>query len=136
MAAITQTTPMSCRLDETRRRIERWRETRPHRQAPMPAALWDAAVSAARQHGLYPTVRTLRVDYGALKKHVEAANLSHAPAAPTFVELAPASPTTLTDPVACVVDVIGAGGSKRIRLTGLAPSDLMTLARMAWSEGQ
>ena len=51
-------------LQQTRRRIARWRETRTHRGAPMPATLWAAAVALARQHGLYTTTRTLRLDYG------------------------------------------------------------------------
>jgi hypothetical protein len=51
-------------LDKTRREISRWRATRPYRGVPMPAALWAAAVTLARRHGLYTTARTLHVDYG------------------------------------------------------------------------
>ena len=50
-------------LEQTRRRITRWRGTRTHRGAPMPAVLWAAAIALARQHGLYTTARALRVDY-------------------------------------------------------------------------
>ena len=63
----------SIALEQTRRRIARWRETRPYRGAPMPAALWAAAMALARQHGLYATTRTLRLDYGSLKKRLGAA---------------------------------------------------------------
>lgn len=135
MAATTQTISRSTRLDEIRRRVERWRETRPYRHAPMPPALWDAAVAAARQHGLYPTARTLRVDYGALKRHLEAADSGHVLASTTFVELAPARPTTPADP-ACVIEIEGPQGTRRIRLSGLAPCDLLALVQRAWGEAQ
>ena len=49
-------------LQQTRRRIARWRETRTYRGAPMPATLWAAATALARKHGLYTTARTLRLD--------------------------------------------------------------------------
>ena len=58
-------------LEQTRRRIARWRERCPYRGAAMPAPLWAAAVALARQHGLYTTARTLHVDYGSLKKRLD-----------------------------------------------------------------
>jgi hypothetical protein len=38
-----------------------------------PKALWAAAVMLAREHGVYETARALRINYGALKAHVERA---------------------------------------------------------------
>lgn len=126
----TETIPKSMGLDQTRRRVERWRGTRPHRRAAMPAALWAAAVAAARQHGLYRTARTLRVDYGALKEHLEAAaDTAAALASPTFVELAPSRPTS---PAECVIELEAPRGTMRIRLNGLALPDLMVLLQRAW----
>ena len=123
----TETIPNSMRLAQTRRRVEQWRETRPHRHAPMPAALWAAAVAAARQHGLSRTARTLRVDYGALKKHLEAsADTADALASPTFVEFASVMPASLG---ACVIEREGPGGTLRLRLPGLALPDLVALSR-------
>ena len=131
MAGTRQTRATSTSLDHTRRRIERWRETRAHRHASMPPALWNAAVVAARQHGLYRTARTLRVDYGALKKHLEATP-DPAPALPaaTFVELAPSG---LASPPACVIEIDGPRGTLRIRLSGLALRDLVAVAQL-WGE--
>ena len=134
MAAATQALSKSISLDETRRRIERWRETRSHRHAPMPAVLWDAAVSAARQHGLYRTARAVRVDYGALKQHMETADSDQALAATTFIELVPGRPMRPADAGGCVMEIEGFGCTKRMRLSGVAPGDLLTLARMAWSQ--
>jgi len=131
MAGTVQTHATSTSLDHTRRRVERWREARAHHRAPMPPALWNAAVAAARQHGLYRTARTLRVDYGALKKHLEArAGEAAALAAPTFVELAPSD---LASPPACVIEIDGPRGTLRIRLGGLALRDLVAVAQL-WAE--
>ena len=116
-------------LEKTRRRITRWRETRTHRGAPMPAALWAAAVALARQHGLYTTARTLRVDYGTLKKRLNAVAGGRI-AAPAFVELAAAPPTGRG---ACVIELEARRGRRmRIEVNGVTLSDLVTLARMAW----
>ncbi len=136
MAATTQTIVKSTSVNDTRRRIERWRETRPHRHAPMPAALWGAAVAAARQHGLSPTARALRVDYGALKKHLEAADPGQALTSATFVELAPSRPTTPADLPGVVVEVERPRGTMRIRLSAVAAGDLIALAQMAWDQPQ
>src|SRR2546426_10481743 len=66
-------------LQGTQRQIARWRKTRTHRGAPMPATLWAAAVALARQHGLYTTARTLRLDYGSLKKRLGTAGAGRLP---------------------------------------------------------
>jgi len=116
-------------LEQTRRRITRWRETRTHRGAPMPAALWTAAITLARQHGLYPTARALRVDYGSLKKRRDAAGAGRVPS-PAFVELPAARPTGLGP---CVIDLEGRrGGRMRIEVPGVTMADLVTLTRVAW----
>jgi hypothetical protein len=100
---------------------------------PMPAALWAAAVSAARADGLYAAARTLHVDYGALKKHLEAADGRGAAKRPTFVELARGgSRPPGAESVGCVIEVEDHRGARRLHLNGLAPADLTALARMAW----
>ena len=98
-------------LDHTRDRIAQWRKTRPHGNTPMPAALWTAAVAAARRHGLYLTARSLRVDYGALKAHVEASG--RGTSTPTFVELTPANGLTAGESIGCVIEVEGRKGTRR-----------------------
>jgi len=116
-------------LEETRRRIARWRERRPYRGAPMPAALWAAAVALARQHGLYPTARTLHVDYGSLKKRLDAAGAGRVPS-PAFIELPAARPTGLGP---CVIDLEGRRGRRlRIEVAGVTVADLVTLTQVAW----
>jgi hypothetical protein len=116
-------------LEKTRRHISRWRETRSYRGAPMPAALWTAAIALARQHGLYTTARTLRLDYGSLKRRVDAAGADRVPS-PAFVELPPARPSGLG---LCVIDLEAPrGGRMRIEVTGVTVADLVTLTQAAW----
>lgn len=120
-------------LEQTQRRIMRWRETRTHRGAPMPAALWTAAIALARQHGLYTTARALHVDYGSLQKRLDAAGAGRVPS-PTFVELPAARPTGLGP---CVIDLEAPqGGRMRIEVTGVTVADLVTLTQVAWGRGR
>jgi hypothetical protein len=93
----------------------------------MPAALWDAAVAAAKRHGLYATVRALRVDYGALKKHLDAAGTEQTHRS-AFVEFAP----TVTSAPPCVIEIEGRRGTVRIRLAALALDDITALAHLVW----
>jgi hypothetical protein len=60
------------RLDTVRRRLDRWRQTRPHARAPLRPRLWAAAVPLVPEHGLYGSARALHLDYGTLKWHVDA----------------------------------------------------------------
>lgn len=120
-------------LEQTRRQITRWRETRTHRGAPMPATLWTAAIALARQHGLYTAARTLHVDYGSLKKRRDAAEGGRV-ASPTFVELPVARPTGLGP---CVIDLeVPRGGRMRIEVMGVTVADLVTLTQGAWGRAR
>jgi hypothetical protein len=76
----------------------------------MPAGLWAAAVSLAREHGVARVARALGVDYGALKRRVSA---SDADGGAGFVALDPAVLMARSDPAA-VVEYIAADGSKLV----------------------
>ena len=121
-------------LEEARRRIARWRETRPYRGAAMPAALWAAAVALARQHGLYTTARTLRIDYGSLKKRLDPTGRGRVPS-PAFVELPTAARPTGLGP--CVIDLEASRGRRlRIEVTGVTMADLVMLTQVAWGRAR
>ena len=127
---ITTRSSTSIELKQTRRHIARWRAMRTHRGAPMPAALWAAAIALAREHGLYTTTRALRVDYGSLKKRLAAAAAGRVPA-PAFVELPPAVGPSGLGP--CVIDLEAPrGGRLRIEVTGVTGADLVALTQVAW----
>jgi hypothetical protein len=116
-------------LEKTRRRIARWRATCPYRGAAMPPVLWAAVLALARQHGLYRTARALRVDYGSLKKRLDAVGPGRVPS-PAFIELPVTRPTGLGP---CVIDLEGRRGRRlRIEVTGVTMADLVTLTQVAW----
>lgn len=119
-------------LDDVRQRIAQWRETRTHQGAPMPAALWAAAVAFAQRYGVAQTVRALRVDYGSLKTRIEAAG-GAAPMAPSpaFIEVTAARPVGLGS---CVLAIEGGHGRRlRVEASGLPAADLVALVQWAWS---
>lgn len=123
---ITSKSSRPRRMETVRRRVDRWRRTRAHQRSPMPAALWTAAVALVRQRGVYRTARDLRINYGTLKQHVEAADhTAGAREPPGFVELAGPQPTA----DACVIEIEGPRATVRIRLNGLALPDLARLSR-------
>jgi hypothetical protein len=121
---------VSSGLEQTRQRIARWRGRRAYRGAPMPAALWRAAVALARRHGLYTTARTLHLDYGSLKKRLT--GTSRSGSSPAFVELPPVPALGLGP---CVIEVEALrGGRMRIEVTGMTVADLVTLTQRAWGQ--
>ena len=125
---VTETIPKQ--LERTRRRIERWRDTRPYRHAAMPGMLWNEAVAAAHRHGLYQTARALRVDYGALKKRVDASTRHPAAEGPVFVELPCPRPST---PTGCVIELDTPRGTVRISRLELTVPDLVALLHGVWT---
>jgi len=145
-------TTISSEMAELGRRVREFREAHVPRTR-LPAELWLAAASVARQEELYRTARTLRWDYAQLKKRVEPlserrvaakqtargkrrataprraerAKRSRAPTA--FVELLADSLTT-----DCLIEVEGAsGGRMRIRRKMSTP-EVLHLVR-DWGEG-
>jgi len=124
-------------LEKTRDRIDQWRKTRRFANTPMPTTLWCAAVAAAQQHGLYPAARALRIDYGALKTHVEAAATRSSERPPTFIELSPPSlPARQPVQIDCVFEREAPSGIRRALVSGLPAEDVLALARLLWSEAQ
>ena len=74
-----------------RQRFEEWRKTR-KASSPIPKALWDEAVTLAREHGVSRTAQTLGLSYPSLKQRLEATRQGGSavpPAKPAFVELIP-----------------------------------------------
>ena len=70
------------------RRFERWRSSHQTR-LPIPPALWASAAAAAREHGVFPTAKILRLEYAKLKRLAESATpvKRRTASPPEFLEL-------------------------------------------------
>jgi len=113
---------LSCQLEE-------WRNAHP-RRSRLPEELAAAAVELARQHGLFRTAQTLRLDYTNLKKRVQTAPGMRATAPAAFMELVAPSPVTGE----CTVEVESARGKLRVAVKGTAAPDVMSLIRSWMTE--
>ena len=125
-------------INQARRRIDRWRETRKQR-SPMPEHLWEAAVALAEQHGVHPVARGLGVSYESLKRRAAVAGekrRSRRPVPAGFVELSP-MPATAFQPVAgASVELVHPGGAKlTINLPAESELDVESLADAFLSHG-
>jgi hypothetical protein len=127
-----RTTPIvSIGMEQTRRRVERWRERRTAGMA-MPEKLWAAAAKLTQRHGVYPTARALGLEYNKLKRLAEAAG--HAPKAlpsPAFVEWIAAQPASGSE---CRIEVESPGGGRmKIELPVASAEIVVGLCRVVWS---
>jgi len=104
-----------------------------------------AAVELAREHGVSRTAQALQLEYGKLRRLMEAAHPvvrfrgAKTPAAgmrragssapPAFVELMTSPPGGVSE---CVIELEGRRGKMRIRWKGTSPPDLGGLSRALW----
>jgi hypothetical protein len=121
-------------LENTRRRLEQWRQ-RHQAPTPLPESLWGEAVKLAGRYGVSRTARALRVRYYSLKDRVEKQTGSSAAGSPaagaaTFLELA-VSPRSGAGE--CILEwEDAAGGKMRVHLKGAEVPDLVALSRSFW----
>ena len=133
MCARKTTSELPARLERTRQRFERWRETRKVRSR-IPESLWTSAVKMAKAYGINRTACALRVDYYSLKERVESevssSGVSKKNTSSTFVELAvPAIAGTCE----CLLELEDVAGAKmRVHLKGVEVPDLVALSRSFW----
>jgi len=115
------------KMEQARQQLESWRRTRPHRSR-IPERIWAAAVELARQHGIYSTARTLRLDHTRLKARLESARRAsgvrsqpayrRAQRAPALVELIGPRPGSFPEGVE---ELEGPRGRMRIERSEMAP---------------
>lgn len=130
MRTRTISTPGS-QLERLQHRFELWRKTR-KRCSPIPEALWVSAVELAREYGVHPTARALRLNYYSLKKRFS--SIDDATCRPqkeaAFIELLPPGAAGVS---ACTIEMENAqGGKMKIHLQGLATADLSVLSSSFW----
>lgn len=130
----SRTTPnISIGMEQTRRRLERWRETRAVGMA-MPEKLWAAAAKLAQRHGVYRTALALGLEYNKLKRLSQSVGPTQKTlSSPAFVELIAAQPAGGSE---CRIEMEGPrGGRLKIELPAVASADLLVgLCRMVWSD--
>jgi hypothetical protein len=91
--------------------------------------LWAAAVTAAREHGVWSTSRQLRVDYYTLKQRLAAAK-KQASKPVRFVEV---MPKVVSAGPACVVQLEDREGCRlRVELRDVGGAE--AIARALWSQ--
>jgi hypothetical protein len=117
-------------LRKVYRRLERWRSNRKGRSR-IPESLWVAAGELAREHGVNPVSRVLRLEFNHLKRVAKSnrRRVRKPRATPTFVELA--GPPTVTTTPQCVVEVEGPRGKMRIEWKGTT-TELAHFSRALW----
>ena len=93
-------------VERVRRQFEVWRSVKEQRDR-IPERLWDAAVDAARRHGVHAVCRAVKLEHAALSRRVQATagEASHAPA---FIEMAGSS----SDSVGCIVELEKSNGTR------------------------
>lgn len=103
--AARNTAPLPAETEPLKQQIQDWRRAKPNGSAPMPAALWEAAIRLAKDFGVCRISRAVGLDYGWLRKRVREASGPAAPVLTRFVELPsmlafPPAPTrpAATDP--------------------------------------
>ncbi len=123
-----------------RRQIEHWRKTR-EKRSPMPEELWDAAVLAARAHGVWSVGQALHVNYESLKARVARAEEDEA-AGPApelsggFVEVGAAQLVGPSAAPVTVVELSAVDGAKlAVRVEGGERLDVQVLIDSFWRRG-
>lgn len=119
-------------------RFARWRKTHVGRR-PIPESLWAAAADLAREHGVFQTAKTLRLDYVKLKQLTTSAHST--PEKKVRVRtgrpLAPAAFMELLAPGGaggseCLIELEGPRGKLRIQWKGATGADLAGFSRALW----
>lgn len=122
------------KVEDLRHRLEQWRSTH-KRRGHIPKSLWAEAAELARQHGVYQTARTLRLEYTRLWYW---SHQRREPAGRAVEEKSPANPTEFVEWLAgpscateCVVEWESERGKIKIHYKGRVP-DLTELSRAFW----
>lgn len=121
-------------LAQLQQQLEQWRTTQPAR-TKLPESFWQSAAELARQHGLNPTAKALRLDYAALKRRVSgSSDARRNPAPAAFVELV--TPRAAARLEECVMEFESPQGMKmRIVWRASVPPDWTSLLH-AWRDAE
>ena len=111
------------------RQLQRWRGERRGRER-IPEALWAAAGELAREYGVNPVSRALRLEFNHLRRAAKTDGAKgRKRAAPAFVELI--APRTSSGRE-CVFELEAPRGKLRIEFKGMALAELADISRALW----
>jgi hypothetical protein len=116
--------------------IDEWRKTR-LKKGRMPPALWEAAVRAAKAHGVYKTSRALGLSYSDLKRRAEGGSNGRVSVEPEFFEMGRGSVEGVFGSKVAEVEICEVDGSRlRIRLSGVGGIDAARLVESFRGRGR
>lgn len=124
-------------LNELQGQLSAWRG-RQRGRTRLPEAVWAAAATQARSHGVSVVSRKLRLDYYKLSRLAAQpmSPSSKRTPVPTFVELALSSPEIHSERTrGYLVELEGGGGNRMSVDVGGDVSALVALAQALWSRG-
>jgi hypothetical protein len=132
----TQREELNSKIEPLRQQVEAWRKSRAPGQR-MPESLWEAATVLAKEFGVSPVQRVLRVDYRGLEYRATGVDKSKSTKAPpasktTFVELPPliSQPTRRAEHSIELEDA--AGRKMTVKVCGGSLTELLPLAQAFW----
>jgi hypothetical protein len=116
---------------QLQQQLEQWRATQ-RVGAKLPESFWQSAAELARQYGVNPTAKALRLDYTALKRRVSEPLRGPGKSPQTaFVEVIGSGMAKLDE---CVIEFESLSGTRmRIQWKAAKPPDWSTLLR-AWRD--
>ena len=126
-------------LEQLGLRLKGWREARVRGQR-IPMELWAAAVDMARQFGVQPVAKGLRVDYKRLKRRVQgvggvapAGKIDTRKVDTRFVEMVVSAPSAAPGRCECALELENAQGAKmRMELNGNGLGALGAVCSAFW----
>ena len=121
------TVSVSTEIEEAQEQFENWRRGR-RRGERIPVDLWATAVALAKQHGVWPTAKSLHLDHSGLKRRVR--NDEEDEKSGAFVEVIPQGAMLYSSTVE-MED--GRGARMRVEVKGAAV-DVTALSRTFWGE--
>lgn len=121
-------------LEEVQEKFKYWRRTRKSHR-PIPAELWEAAVSLSADYSISQISKELILDYSTLKRRVH--TKKNDPIAkiglPDFIELDFEKPAAVSQ---CSVEMHDrSGATMTMQWKGKADFDLLELIKIFWRKG-
>ena len=125
---------LNTKIEPVRQQVEAWRQSRAPGQR-MPESLWEAATALAKEFGVSPVQRVLRVDYRGLEYRTTGVDKSKSTQTPPpvqtrFVELPPLASPRRAEHTLELEDA--AGRKMTVKVCGGSLTELLPLAQALW----